>query len=434
MQGILGSKPGRALLTFAGLFIFSGVRCGGYSSDRLAEGFRSAGLPIVFDPDGYLSAGAEAEIVDIARRTFWNVTFGLVVLGSSDLAGSSGVFEDWVEDFAIKCFAEPEKLAKSLLAVYSLEDRYNLIRTGEDLKEIYQEDPLLRIKDGIVRHLSARDYDSAFIRLLENLSNYNRYTSYGFGGGFIFLVVVGSILAVVGVTAVVRKIAKVYFGKKLRKFFENFQSLKKSGENFQLFVRERCLVCLQQLGRAERPDDFDPSRGFNPRADDSETNKFAPSTTRVQNMALFDSNLPEALKDTSDPASLNPTETPAIPLPPIEIKGEIIETENGLSLPCGHSFHKTCTKALLKIERKCPICKNEGGVSDYPSLEKALIDLYAERYKGLFNKSEILLLLFSPSCPLLDKAPMAPNNPPSSQQTGTADAGGAQVEAEPLGF
>ena len=425
MQGVLGSKPGETLLIFAGLLFASGVSCGGYSPDRLAEGFKSAGLPVVFDPDGYLSSAAEAEIVEIARQTFRNVTFGLVVLGNADLSGSSGVFENWVEYFAKKSLVEPGKLAESLLAVYSLEDRYNLIRTGEHLKDIYQEEPLLRIKDGIVRHLSERDYDRAFIRLLENLSNYNRYTSYGFGGAFIFLVVVGSILVLVGVTALVRKTAKVFFGKKVRKFFGNFQNLKKSGESFQLFVRGRCLVCLQELADAHRREDFDPNRGLSPSVSDSETKKFVPSTNKVQNKALIDNNLPEARKETSEPASLNPIETPDVPSAPMEIEGETIETGSGLSLPCGHNFHKTCAKNLPKIDGKCPICRGEVRIEDYPSLETALIDFYAQRYKRLFDKPEILCLLYGPGSPLLDRVPAAPKNVASPQRAETADAGGA---------
>lgn len=407
MPLIDSSHQGRSVLSSILLLLcfFSlgeGVGAQVYSINQLSSEFVSNGRPIVYDPSSILSIDARQKIAEIAQATFTTNSFNLVVVNNVDFLnpqnGESIDFDLWVELFAQKSFTDPAELNNNLLALYSIRDRYYRIRTGEKLMDVYKDGPLGRIADDIKSSLKYGNYDKAFIRLVENLQNYNSFT--GLPIGVIVFITVASTIIVGTLGGWIYSCYKGRKEERIRGVFSRYQSLRSSGQPFDLFIQTTCVICLDHLHPSDRPELFDGTQIQNARVNDlTDQNLNAP---RDQSAHLSSPEGGDVIA--CDPQSekqevltaANPPPTPDVPLPPLEVQGEIRETDKSVFLPCGHNFHKSCIEENLKVSKKCPICRNEVRLPDYASLEQPLTNFYTHRYRRFFSNADILILMSNP--------------------------------------
>ena len=396
------------LLLVCFLSIGQGVKAQVYSINQLSSEFVSNGRPVVYDPSSILSAEAKQKIAEIARATFTTNSFNLVLVNNVDYlnpqTGESIDFDMWVELFAQKSFTDPSELNNNLLALYSIRDRYYRIRTGENIMEVYKDGPLGRIADDIKSSLRYGNYDKAFIKLLENLQNYSSFT--GLPIGVIVFITVASTIIVGTMSTWIYTCYKLKKEERIRGVFGRYQSLKGSGQPFDLFIQTTCVICLEHLHPSDRPELFDGTQIPNARLNNvtGDQNLSAPGEQSAHPpgpdggiVINYDSQSEKQdfLTAANPPAS--PAElTPDVPLPPLEVQGEMRETDKSVFLPCGHNFHKSCIEENLKVSKKCPICRNEVRLEGFASLEQPLTNFYAHRYRRFFSNADILILMSNP--------------------------------------
>lgn len=388
------------LLLFSQILIFSEIRAQSYSVYDLSSKFINAGRPAVFDPNENLSISSKETISEIAKSIFVNITFNLVVVNYVDFLEPETFeivnFDYWVEYFAQNSFSTPSDLNNNMLAVYSLNDRVYRIRTGENIMNIYDDYTLLKIADDITGLLKDRNYDSAFIKLLENLRDYDSFTK--LSTGTIVIISLVSAFVSFSLFSIFYKLFKNCRKSKLKSILTKFNTMKKSNKPFNLFIESTCVICLEDIHPSDRPELYDGTKIKNVKINQSEITKLNIPNNQIINTITLPQdqkiNETNSKNDQINQSIQNQLENPPdvisdIPINQSKKQTDIRETEKSVFLPCGHNFHKNCIVENLKITKKCPICRNEVTLNDFSALEKPWLDYQAYRHRRYFSTNEV---------------------------------------------
>ena len=388
------------LLLLSLTLIFCEVRAQSYSVYELSSEFIKAGRPVVFDPEENISIASKETISEISKSIFVNMTFNLVVVNYVDSLDPETYeyvnFDYWVEYFAQNSFSTPSDLNNNMLAFYSLNDRVYRIRTGEDIMNRYDDYTLLKIADDITGLLKDRNYDSAFIKLLENLRDYDSFTK--LSTGTIVVISIVSAFVSFSLFSIFYKVFKNCRESKLKTILKKFNTMKKSNKPFNLFIESTCVICLEDIHPSDRPELYDGTKIKNATINQSEATKLnvpknqiistsaVPQDQKINEVNGTDDQINESLPNQTQ----NPPELISdVPISQPNKQTDIRETEKSVFLPCGHNFHKSCIVENLKITKKCPICRNEVTVNDFSTLEKPWLDYQAYRYRRYFSTNEV---------------------------------------------
>lgn len=128
----------------------------------------------VFDPEGYLTRSQKKELEQNLSENFKESSAYIVILKRM----SQEYFDSYSKTFDINVYAD--ELAqhlmpvrnvreKSLLAVYSLENRIYRIRTGSELRQRLPDDKVKDIADDILGFLKKGKYFEGLSDLIESL-------------------------------------------------------------------------------------------------------------------------------------------------------------------------------------------------------------------------------------------------------------------------
>ena len=217
---------------------------------------------------------------------------------------------------------------KTILVIYSIEDRIYRIRTGSIAREAFTDKSTENLAEYIKTDLKNQDYDDAFLKLYDNMDKCIKGVEHGCEPNYlanrIFWYIFLSILVIFGICCVY----SYYQNKKkqaiqsvLREKFQTIKELKESKPDAVLFIQENCVICLEEL--------------------------------KKENGELQKGN----------------------PLREVVLK-------------CGHNFHDGCIKDWLKSKEKCPICR-ENAFYEEENVVRSQRPLIENRQNGNMNNNLI---------------------------------------------
>ena len=259
------------------------------------------------------------------------------------------------------------KMENSVLAIFSIQTRRIIIRTGEITKNNITDSRASSIISSLGDLLRQNNYYEAFLKYYDEL---DFYIEFYISPYYIILIPLFFFMGLIIISLIIGLLEMIV--KKYQKWEEerkyspkdpklkNIVSFMKSQKKNKKIFEENCVICLNAL-------EINIKKEFK----DKKETEIAMELEEINNKPLLEK------MDDSNSLSIKKEEA----------NTNIIEkNEKGIStLNCGHQFHTKCIIKWLKIKSNCPICRKK--VLKENDNNKIIWDTQSELYQEYNNIS-----------------------------------------------